>query len=118
MSSPPYSQCPFNTTCQPGKDGIPSTACKQDETCKPVCPTSKRGLSIGDIVAIILGALLLAALAWILYSFFRNKSECPARLPWAKKCDGVCFPEGITAEETYNSMKEYVKNAREMLTKK
>ena len=113
-----YTQCPFNTTCQSGTDGIPSTACIDNESCKPVCPAQKRGLSAGDIIAIILGVLLLAALAWILYSLFKNKQECPARAPWARKCDGICLPEKITPKETYDSLKEYVKNAREMLAKK
>ena len=78
------SNCPANTSCQPGTDGIASTSCKQDETCKPIC-SPKKGLSAGDIAAIILGLLLLAAIIWIIYSLLR---KCPGG---GVKCRGECY---------------------------
>ena len=105
MSAPqtPYTHCPYNLTCQPGT-GIPSTSCKQDESCKPQCPPQKRELSTGDIAAIILGVLLLAAIAWILFSLFKKKPKCPDT-----GCSGICIPKQENMLDAIDSYAETLK---------
>ena len=68
------SVCPPLTSCQPGTNGIASTQCNENESCQAQGP--KKGLSAGDIAAIILGILLLGALLWIAYKLFKRHKYC------------------------------------------